>query len=79
VTCRTKVQQSVSLKRLRTDWPRIEADLAAGSAFAVERHGRPVAILLPAPEEQPLADAAAELRGLAARLAALAAAFSPDT
>jgi hypothetical protein len=33
-----------------------------------------VAILLPAPEEQPLADATAELRGLAARLAALAAA-----
>lgn len=79
MTCRSKVQQSVSLKRLRTDWPRIEADLAAGSAFAVERHGRPVAILLPAPEEQPLADAAAELRGLVARLAALVTASSPNT
>ncbi len=78
MTCRSKVQQSVSLKQLRTDWPRIEADLAAGSAFAVERHGRPVAILLPSPEEQPLADATAELRGLAARLAALAAASSPN-
>ena len=79
MTCRSKVQQSVSLKQLRTDWPRIEADLAAGSAFAVERHGRPVAILLPAPEKQPLADAAAELRGLVARLAALVTASSPDT
>jgi len=72
VTCSTKVQHSVSLKQLRAEWPRIEAELAGGLAFAVERHGRTVAFILPVPKEVPQSDPMAELRGLAARLAALA-------
>jgi len=74
MTSPTKVQQSVSLKQLRTEWPKIEDELSKGAVIAIERHRRPVAIMLPLPQGCPADELAPELREMAGRLAALAAA-----